>query len=619
MPRIKQSILPSDPLGRCQVERERKEIYRLSTPIWRWIQQGYAWRGPTLKTIMPYITLAFCYLLGASCLAHSQPSQRKHGCAFVGQKTPASAGLRSDTPQQQWIMGEWVGEFKVEDKDAYFRINFEKKPGDGVKAAFTLPVEEVTASVTQVTVDPARLHLELSYQTKRLMLDGQFKEGKVVGEVQQAGKRGTFQMVHLTSVAPKTLAQYEGSYQLDSDRYVSMGVSNDFEDHLVYFDSKSRRFGSLNALAETAYFSGPAVALDYPIDTSVTFIKNSRGEVIGLEWRDSGSARLRAKKVNPHEQEDVTFHNGDISLSGTLIMPASKGPHPAIVWIQGAGDKTRKAGFWPFFLVRHGIAVLTYDKRGCGQSTGNWRTSSFADLAGDVLAGIELLKARKEINSKRIGVWGISNGGWVVPLVSSRSKDVAFAICQVCSALPTYENIEYEVESDLREYGYSEAEISQGVALRRLLHQAILTNSGWDGLREAVMKAGDKKWFSLTRTAWLSELKMPPDEATLAGLRNPINFDPVPVWEKVTCPVLVLSAELDKSVPTRRSAPLLDEALQKAENKDYSIVILPKANHWLLEADTGYGSDFVQGRVKRFATGYLDTVTHWLQKQVELQ
>ena len=143
MPRIKQSILPSDPLGRCQVERERKEIYRLS------IRQGDAWRGPTLKTIMPYITLAFCYLLGASCLAHSQPSQRKHGCAFVGQKTPASAGLRSDTPQQQWIMGEWVGEFKVEVEAEGVRVILATADGSAVitTAAGTLTLPGVELEV----------------------------------------------------------------------------------------------------------------------------------------------------------------------------------------------------------------------------------------------------------------------------------------------------------------------------------------------------------------------------------------------------------------------------------------------------------------------------------------
>ena len=80
------------------------------------------------------------------------------------------------------------------------------------------------------------------------------------------------------------------------------------------------------------------------------------------------------------------------------------------------------------YFARHGIAALTYDKRGVGASTGNWEEASFDDLAGDALAGVELLKSRTDINRKQIGLWGLSQGAWLVELAASQSKDIAFII-----------------------------------------------------------------------------------------------------------------------------------------------------------------------------------------------
>src|SRR5204863_2609161 len=138
---------------------------------------------------------------------------------------------------------------------------------------------------------------------------------------------------------------------------------------------------------------------------------------------------------------EVSFRNGDVTLSGTLLLPLTEMPHPAVVFLHGAGSEGRYgARFLAEYLTRYGIAALIYDKRGVGKSTGDWKRSDFNDLAGDAIAGIHLLQQRNEINSREIGLYGHSQGGMITPLISSRSRDVAFIISGAGSAVPVYES-----------------------------------------------------------------------------------------------------------------------------------------------------------------------------------
>lgn len=418
-------------------------------------------------------------------------------------------------------------------------------------------------------------------------------------------------------VSPKILEQYDGNYKVAPDRFISLGAFSEVGGLPIFFDSKTLRVGVLHPTSDTEFVSGATVVAELPVVLRVSFVRNGRNEVTGLNWSENGASPVFARKVSPHRNEDVTFQNGDVTLRGTLTLPATKGRHPAVIIVDGSGDTHRPSGFWSYFLVRQGIAVLTYDKRGAGASTGNWQTAGTTDLANDALAGLQLLRSRADINSRQVGLWGNSNGGWVVADAAARSKDVAFVISRVGSALPVYENIAYEVENDLRDRKATEGEIRQAVALRQQLSQAILTNSDWDALRTAIEKSSKERWFNVSRVGWLKLSQIPPDANTLKGWRDPISFDPVPSWEGVTCPVLAMFGELDRATDTKRSVPILEAALKKAGNKDYKIVVLPKASHGFFEAETGYASEFA--RYKGYVSGYMDGLADWLLSRLKVK
>jgi len=144
------------------------------------------------------------------------------------------------------------------------------------------------------------------------------------------------------------------------------------------------------------------------------------------------------KKPYPYIEEEVAYENqsANVHISGSLTLPKGKGPFPAVLLIVGSGplDRDETAYFHKPFLVladhltRQGIAVLRVDKRGVGKTTGDFEEATILDLADDVLAGVEYLKGRMEIDPKRIGLLGHSEGGVVGPIVASRSSDTAFLV-----------------------------------------------------------------------------------------------------------------------------------------------------------------------------------------------
>ena len=162
---------------------------------------------------------------------------------------------------------------------------------------------------------------------------------------------------------------------------------------------------------------------------------------------------------------DAQFSNDDVTLSGTLVLPQTAGPHPAVVFIHGSGKNTREhLRFFADRFASRGIAGLVYDKRGVGDSTGEFPDdliSSFGDLAGDAIAGQSLLSERPDIDSARIGFWGFSQGGWLAPLAATRSDKTAFVICVGGPGVDGESQMQFAIPNLMRADGFTEEEIAE--------------------------------------------------------------------------------------------------------------------------------------------------------------
>ncbi|MBV9303953.1 MAG: alpha/beta fold hydrolase [Acidobacteriaceae bacterium] len=311
------------------------------------------------------------------------------------------------------------------------------------------------------------------------------------------------------------------------------------------------------------------------------------------------------------QQEPVTFSSGDATLAGTLFLPGTPGKHPAVVLFHGSGPQARDSARAEWF-AGWGVAALAYDKRGVGESTGDFRTIPFQDLVDDGIAGIDFLKSRTDIDALHIGVWGLSQGGWLGPLAASRCRDVAFVIAVSGPGVTPGEQMVFYYENELRARGFSDREIEEASALRRKVWNYLATGLGYDQAKSAIRRARAKRWYA-SLIAQRDHLIASFDHAEAAKdddwYKTEMNYDPVAALRKLKVPALFLFGSDDELVPVPKSVEIIRRTLTATGHSDFTIKIFPGADHGLyLRAATGS---------IRLAPGYEETMKEWVLKRVQ--
>jgi pimeloyl-ACP methyl ester carboxylesterase len=374
---------------------------------------------------------------------------------------------------------------------------------------------------------------------------------------------------------------------------------------LVAFD-ESGDVRTLYPIDSNAFFAGPGAAMATSIESRIAFQRDAAGKIVSLTWQRDGAAPRTATRAEIETSAEVRFTNRDVQLTGTLIAPSTSGQHPAIVLVHGSGAEDRAYMLpWARFLIRHGVAVLGYDKRGVGGSTGDWNTATYEDLADDAVAAVEYLKTRRDIDPGQIGLLGISQAGWIMPLAAARSKTVAFLISISGAGVTPAETTIDQARNEMTMTGMPAATVADIVALIRLQYDFARTGNGWD----AYVAAREK----------LAARMGPPPEATFPGTADHPQWqviartyfhDPGPTLRQLTVPTLAMWGELDNNIVADKNKPAWDTALKAAGNRDYTLVVIPKANHAMLEANVGSNAEAKS--LQRFVPAYFTTVNGWL-------
>jgi dienelactone hydrolase len=336
------------------------------------------------------------------------------------------------------------------------------------------------------------------------------------------------------------------------------------------------------------------------------------------------------KRPYPYAEEEVTFENkkAGVKFAGTLTVPKGKGPFPAAVLITGSGVHDRDEsilGHRPFLVIadhltRHGVAVLRYDDRGAGGSTGDKFAATSDELADDALAGVAFLKGRAEIDPKKIGLIGHSEGGIIAPIAAARSGDVAFVVTLAGTGMTGEEILYRQGELVLR----AEKADDKAVARQRHLQEkmfAIVKQRKDDQdararleamIKEETDKLSDdeKKEAEKTKGELDAQVKM----VLTPWFRYFLTYDPAPTLKRVKCPVLALCGEKDVHVPAKENLEIIDKALKDGGNPDVTVKLLPKLNHLFQTCETGAPSEY--GKIdETFAPAALDEISGWIGKR----
>jgi hypothetical protein len=272
--------------------------------------------------------------------------------------------------------------------------------------------------------------------------------------------------------------------------------------------------------------------------------------------------RSRAPLVGPDlsslKYKEIQFDNGDLRLAGMIFVPEGEGPFPVAIIIHGSGT-SRRASKWYLSVTRHlqesGIAVLLPDKRGSEKSEGNWRGADFEDLAGDTKAAVEYVRYQELFTPSAIGLIGMSQGGWIAPIVAAEDKDLSFVVSMSGASVTTD---------------------------KQLLHEEIhnISNYTWPLVARLLAPITTKRILKMD------------------NVKPYAGYDPVPYWKKVEAPVFFALGENDENVPVDECIEILREKMSVEFIKVY-----PDGGHAIRDRETNRVQDEFLNDLVEFIKG----------------
>ena len=338
----------------------------------------------------------------------------------------------------------------------------------------------------------------------------------------------------------------------------------------------------------------------------------------------------------PYDTREAAFRNinDGVELAGTLTLPRGPGPWPAVVLVSGSGQQDRDETLMdhkPFLVLadalsRAGIAVLRYDDRGVGGSTGDPTKGTSVDFARDAEAGIDWLQKQPGIDPARIGIVGHSEGGLIAALLAERRTDLAGIVMLAGTGVDGGRILVSQGELVLKSEGLGDADqIRRSRIMQEAMIDAVRGSDESTDLAALAAKAGTRIRSDLADEIEKADdaAKAQLDAAVADGLRRLsapwfrffIGHDPATALAKVTCPVLAVIGEKDVQVDPGLNLPAIRQALAAGGNADATVEELPGLNHLFQTCTTGAVSEY--DRIEEtFAPVALGTVRDWLVKRL---
>jgi pimeloyl-ACP methyl ester carboxylesterase len=324
------------------------------------------------------------------------------------------------------------------------------------------------------------------------------------------------------------------------------------------------------------------------------------------------------KQAHQSRIEEIAFYSGSFKVVAELRFPYGVGPYPVVVFVHGDGPNDRTAGgtYLPIMerMARAGYATFAWDKPGTGESTGQIDRSRLGEQRAQiVLDAIEVLKAHPDIDIGQIGLWGISQAGYVMPRVLSLSEDIAFMIAVSCPGTAGVDQGAYLVSAQAACAGISEEEADQ---MKRLLSEIERVQTydeyvQYKELLDVIPGIGSALIFGYKPGV------IPEGEWHAPNLQGEYFWNPIEVIEQTTIPVLAFFGEKDTQVDPFQGAQVYQEALDRAGNPNFRVELIPNSDHNIILSSTGC-LDEQEKRSRSdwtdYASEYLNTLEDWLRE-----
>lgn len=575
-----------------------------------------------------------------------------------------SAQPLAPTSASPAFVGHWEGEITLPQTALVIRINL-AKTNHTYSGSIDIPVQNLRGfTLGSVRADHRAISFTMPGIPGTPTFEGQLAPGdqRIAGQFRQGGQTYPFHLVSKPMPTPlpgQTPTQGVPGDGLAGSWQASLAVSPGVHLRLL-LELTNAAPGSFAGIVTsldqgnaripcTAITNTPTqIQLNLPsVKGSFTGELSPNGSELQGQWRQgASSAPLAFKRLAkppdlrrpqdpvppyPYRDEEVFIPNSKagITLAGTLTLPSSTGPHPAVVLLTGSGPQDRDesiAGHRPFLvladdLTRGGIAVLRLDDRGVGKSGGKFSTATHEDFVEDALAAVRWLGSRTEVDRKQIGLIGHSEGGVVAPLAARAQPDaIAFLVLMAGVGVPV-EQLLVQQGMDLgRVAGADEALLKRNAEVQREVFREIQRSSNETELRARLREVlnqqvsnltpEQRKSLNMNETAIESQLQ----QLTSPWFRTLLTYTPALTLAQIRCPVLALNGDKDLQVAATPNLEGIRKGLALAGNPSLETVIFPGLNHLFQPCTTGALSEYAEIE-QTIAPQVLETIRAWILKQ----
>ncbi len=414
--------------------------------------------------------------------------------------------------------------------------------------------------------------------------------------------------IKLADAGLQTVAEYTGFYQLAEDHVVEVApYMLDFSlAPLMVLDYKTGKKRVAFPTGNGWFTAGDRMLSTWPQDFKVGFASNEG--MLQMEWQEEKGSRLGGRMRDLQNKKDIVVNTRDgVELHGTITWPETTGPWPLVVFTHSAGQRFRGNLLNDFIklLPYYGIATLTYDKRGCGNSGGSYKAATYPVLASDLAQVLEYASKLTQVDAENIGLLGIDQAGLVMPAAAAQSKHASFMVNIAGSAL-TMEQQEYEAcRLRMKADGFDEREIREALSYQKQMFAYLRGKEDSINLQNA----SDR----VAVTAWRNYVSSFDDKNVMDWWRRHYQFSAVPWLQQLDIPQLVVYGEKDLVVPPDPNMAVMRRLLKHPESE---IKVYPGANHLMLLGEKR--GDFQFTEIEGYPAGLFSDIHQWIGERTGL-
>ena len=572
------------------------------------------------------------------------------GSSTPGLQTPAAPSNKPATVTRPVSLeGEWSGTLEVGETELRLVLHLSKN----AKGEWHAKLDSLNQAVygmeaTKVARNEDNLHFEIAsvgvkfqgkIQPDHRSIRGVWEQGGIALPLKFEKRAAGTEAREAANVVSKAEGNWQGAIEVSNMRMrLAFHISHDEKGELIAsVDSLDQGIQGIPASQVTE--KNGELELQIPVFRAEYrgTLSASKNEITG-HWtqnhdletldfhRSDKPLELRRPqnpaKPYPYKEEEVSFPAGDgrAALAGTLTVPQGPGPFPAAVFVSGSGPTDRDAsvaGHKPFlvladFLTRKGFAVLRYDKRGVGQSTGDSELASMDDLTRDAQSAVSYLKSRKEVDAKRLGVLSHSEGGIIAASLATRSTDLNWLVFLATPATTGERTLLKQSELIARTGGLPEEQIARSQQFDRMAYTAVREEKSTTALESKLNELIEKSGLGAATppAALQAQIRL----MTTPWFRQFLDLDPGPLLEQLKIPVLALIGDRDLQVDAEDTVPLMRSAYEKSGNKDFTVAEVEGVNHLFQKAQSG--SPALYGAIEEtIAPEVLNVIGRWLDQR----